>query len=69
VSLIPATTSLIGLPHFPARLPGIPCRFAGSQPEPADFNGFRVVSGFAAAIFPVTREFAASLAFATAQRQ
>jgi hypothetical protein len=69
VSLIPQKTSLLGFPQFAARLSGIPCSFTGSPPEPADFNGFRVVSGFAVGIFPVTRESAASLAFATARRQ
>jgi len=67
--MIPATTSLLASPQFPDRLPGIPCWFVGSRPEPANFNGFRVVSSFAVRKFPAFREFAASLAFATARRQ
>jgi hypothetical protein len=61
-SLIAATASLFAFPEFAVSLS---CR----RPQSAGSNGFGVVSGSAAAIFPAGREFAASLAFAAARRQ
>jgi len=59
ISLLAAAVSLFGFPQFPARLP----RFIVN---PADFNGFGPASGRSVSVFPDTREFSASLAFAAA---
>jgi hypothetical protein len=61
-SLILTATSLLSLPEFPVRPPH-------RSPQPANFNRLDINPGIAVAIFPASRELAASLALATALRQ